>query len=238
MDPDAREQYRGEPWFDLAARFADDWDQTSFDPDYPTEDAGALRAHGPRGLRTPPRPLSCMATRRHRTTEHAPASKPSKPWPSTSARRTSRSATPTSTFTPVVVLICAYEEEDEPRRGAGQGAADGLRPRRWCRSSWSTAARTAPTRWPWPAARSTFVFPVNLGHGVALRVGYRLCVEHGARYVVTLDADGQNDPGEIETMLQPLVDDQADFVVASRRLGVDDHRGPLPQGRRGRSSPG
>jgi predicted HD phosphohydrolase len=36
-DPDAREQYRGEPWFDLAARFADEWDQTSFDPDYPTK---------------------------------------------------------------------------------------------------------------------------------------------------------------------------------------------------------
>jgi predicted HD phosphohydrolase len=36
-DPDAREQYRGEPWFDLAARFADEWDQLSFDPDYDTE---------------------------------------------------------------------------------------------------------------------------------------------------------------------------------------------------------
>jgi predicted HD phosphohydrolase len=36
-DPNAREQYRGEPWFDLAERFADDWDQTSFDPDYPSE---------------------------------------------------------------------------------------------------------------------------------------------------------------------------------------------------------
>ena len=35
-DPDAREQYRGQPWFDLAERFADDWDQTSFDPDYDT----------------------------------------------------------------------------------------------------------------------------------------------------------------------------------------------------------
>jgi predicted HD phosphohydrolase len=36
LDPDARGQYRGEPWFELAERFADDWDQTSFDPDYPT----------------------------------------------------------------------------------------------------------------------------------------------------------------------------------------------------------
>ncbi len=36
-DPDAREQYRHEPWFALGERFADEWDQTSFDPDYPTK---------------------------------------------------------------------------------------------------------------------------------------------------------------------------------------------------------
>src|SRR3954454_5154315 len=35
-NPDAREQYRGEAWFDLAARFADDYDQTAFDPAYDT----------------------------------------------------------------------------------------------------------------------------------------------------------------------------------------------------------
>jgi predicted HD phosphohydrolase len=35
-DPDAREKYRGAPWFDLAARFADDYDQTAFDPNYDT----------------------------------------------------------------------------------------------------------------------------------------------------------------------------------------------------------
>ena len=39
-DPDARSQYADEPWFELAARFADEWDQTAFDPDaetYPLE---------------------------------------------------------------------------------------------------------------------------------------------------------------------------------------------------------
>ena len=35
-DPEAREQYRDEAWFDLAARFADEWDQVAFDPDYDT----------------------------------------------------------------------------------------------------------------------------------------------------------------------------------------------------------
>jgi predicted HD phosphohydrolase len=35
-DPDARQAFRDEPWFDLAVTFADDWDQVSFDPDYDT----------------------------------------------------------------------------------------------------------------------------------------------------------------------------------------------------------
>jgi predicted HD phosphohydrolase len=35
-DPDAREKYRGEPWFSLAEKFADEFDQNSFDPDYET----------------------------------------------------------------------------------------------------------------------------------------------------------------------------------------------------------
>jgi predicted HD phosphohydrolase len=35
-DPNARAKYESEPWFDLAARFADEWDQIAFDPDYDT----------------------------------------------------------------------------------------------------------------------------------------------------------------------------------------------------------
>jgi len=65
------------------------------------------------------------------------------------------------------------------------------------------------------------VLSENLGHGYALRVGYALAIEFGALFVLTLDADGQNDPLEIPVMLQPLIEDEADFVVASRRLGQD-----------------
>ena len=35
-DPNAREKYLGQPWYELAERFADEWDQTAFDPDYDT----------------------------------------------------------------------------------------------------------------------------------------------------------------------------------------------------------
>ena len=34
MDPNRREQYKQEPWFDLAQVFTDDWDQAAFDPAY------------------------------------------------------------------------------------------------------------------------------------------------------------------------------------------------------------
>jgi glycosyltransferase involved in cell wall biosynthesis len=64
-------------------------------------------------------------------------------------------------------------------------------------------------------------FPVNLGHGVALQVTYRYCINNGVKYIVTLDADGQNDPAEIPQVLAPLLNDSSDFVVASRVLGED-----------------
>jgi predicted HD phosphohydrolase len=35
-DPDARDQYRNEPWFAAAEQFADEFDQNSFDPAYDT----------------------------------------------------------------------------------------------------------------------------------------------------------------------------------------------------------
>lgn len=35
-DPDAREQYTGQPWFEMACHFTDEWDQTAFSPDYDT----------------------------------------------------------------------------------------------------------------------------------------------------------------------------------------------------------
>jgi predicted HD phosphohydrolase len=40
QDPDARDKYEGEPWYELTARFADEWDQIAFDPEaetYPLE---------------------------------------------------------------------------------------------------------------------------------------------------------------------------------------------------------
>jgi predicted HD phosphohydrolase len=35
-DTDARDRYRGEPWYALTEQFADEWDQRAFDPAYDT----------------------------------------------------------------------------------------------------------------------------------------------------------------------------------------------------------
>ena len=63
------------------------------------------------------------------------------------------------------------------------------------------------------------VCPVNRGQGAALRLGYRVAAEHGARYIVTADADGQTDPADLAVVLRPVLDDEADLVTGSRRLG-------------------
>jgi glycosyltransferase involved in cell wall biosynthesis len=123
-------------------------------------------------------------------------------------------------LSPVVGLICAYDEE------ANIGAVLAAMPAEACGLAVTTLVvvdggsdRTHQVAKD--AGDVTFVLSENLGHGFALRVGYALCIELGAQFVVTLDADGQNDPVEIPVMLQPLVDDEADFVVASRVLGQD-----------------
>ncbi len=68
----------------------------------------------------------------------------------------------------------------------------------------------------------TCVAARNRGQGAALRLGYRLAADCGARYVVTTDADGQYDGAELDTLVRPLVEDRADFVTGSRRLGRHD----------------
>jgi glycosyltransferase involved in cell wall biosynthesis len=69
--------------------------------------------------------------------------------------------------------------------------------------------------------------PVNRGQGAALRLGYRLAREGGARYIVTTDADGQYNPAEMERVLAPVVAGQADFVTGSRKLGSQETKDPV-----------
>jgi glycosyltransferase involved in cell wall biosynthesis len=127
---------------------------------------------------------------------------------------------PESRFGPVVALVAAYEEE--------QNIGDVLKSMPTLVGDLEVTTLVVvdggtdgTARVALDAGVATCVLPVNLGQGAALRLGYELAADHGARYVVTLDADGQNDPAEMDAMMQPLLDDTADFVIGSRRLGVD-----------------
>lgn len=122
---------------------------------------------------------------------------------------------------PVAVVIAAYDEEDAiaavlddlPREVEGLGVdaivvVDG-----------ATDATAEVAR-----AHGALVceVPVNRGQGAALRLGYRLAREGGARFIATTDADGQYDGRELDRLLAPLVSGEADFVSGSRRLGREE----------------
>jgi hypothetical protein len=63
---------------------------------------------------------------------------------------------------------------------------------------------------------------INRGGGAALRTGYRLMAESGALVVVSLDADGQHLPSEMERLVKPVLDDEVDVAHGSRVLGEAD----------------
>lgn len=63
---------------------------------------------------------------------------------------------------------------------------------------------------------------INRGGGTALSVGFDLALNSQTRIVVTMDADGQHLPAEMERLVAPLVDNRADLVIGSRVLGSYD----------------
>jgi hypothetical protein len=69
--------------------------------------------------------------------------------------------------------------------------------------------------------------PVHRGGGAALRLGFDIARSHGAEIVVTMDADGQHLPSEIERLAKPIVDGTVDFVIGSRLLGVREKDSPV-----------
>jgi glycosyltransferase involved in cell wall biosynthesis len=119
---------------------------------------------------------------------------------------------------PVAVVIAAYNEE------SSVGTVVGAVPAQLCGlpteaivvvdgSSDKTAQMASA------AGALVCDVPTNRGQGAALRLGYLLARQRGARFILTSDADGQYLSDDMERVLSPLVNDEADFVSGSRRLG-------------------
>lgn len=59
----------------------------------------------------------------------------------------------------------------------------------------------------------------NLGYGAALKTLFSVARELDADVLVTLDGDGQHDPCEIPSLVEPVLENKADVVLGSRFLG-------------------
>jgi hypothetical protein len=75
------------------------------------------------------------------------------------------------------------------------------------------------------AGATVLPLPFNLGIGGAVQAGFLYACEQGFDIAVQVDGDGQHDPREIATLLEPLLAGDADVVVGSRYLdgGSFDH---------------
>lgn len=60
---------------------------------------------------------------------------------------------------------------------------------------------------------------INLGQGAALQTGIDFASRHGAKAVVTFDADGQHNIEDVTQMLQIQAETGADIVLGSRFTG-------------------
>ena len=65
---------------------------------------------------------------------------------------------------------------------------------------------------------------INKGYGAAILTG----IKHATGdVIITIDSDGQHNPEEIPTLIQPILDNLSDIVVGSRYKGMSNYRVPL-----------
>lgn len=60
--------------------------------------------------------------------------------------------------------------------------------------------------------------PVRRGSGAALKTGLIEAFDRGAAYAVTIDADGQHDPSQIPSVLDPVLTGDADIAQGVRSI--------------------
>lgn len=71
---------------------------------------------------------------------------------------------------------------------------------------------------------------INLGQGAALQTGFDFAIRQKAAYIITFDADGQHHVKDIDSLIRPLLQNEADVALGSRFL--DNKEKEIPAGRR------
>ena len=90
-----------------------------------------------------------------------------------------------------------------------------------------TAVMMAPRKSFKIKATSVVSNVINRGGGAALRLGYDILRNSGADICITMDADGQHRPEEIEQLVLPIINDEYDVVIGSRVLGTREKDSPI-----------
>ena len=61
----------------------------------------------------------------------------------------------------------------------------------------------------------------NLGIGGAVQTGYKYAYENDYDIAVQYDGDGQHDVSYVKNIIEPIINDQVDFVIGSRFIKKD-----------------
>lgn len=77
----------------------------------------------------------------------------------------------------------------------------------------------------WQAGAEVISLPVNLGIGGAVQTGFIFAWQNNYDIAVQVDADGQHRSGEIEKLVQPILQDEVDVTIGSRFLEKTDYKG-------------
>lgn len=60
--------------------------------------------------------------------------------------------------------------------------------------------------------------PCNLGIGGAVQTGYKFAALHDYDFAIQVDGDGQHNPEFIESLIEPIIQGNADIVIGSRYI--------------------
>ena len=69
--------------------------------------------------------------------------------------------------------------------------------------------------------------PHNLGIGGAMQTGYKYAREKGYNVAIQCDGDGQHRADQLESIVKPVFDGDADMVIGSRFLGEKGYQSKL-----------
>jgi glycosyltransferase involved in cell wall biosynthesis len=72
------------------------------------------------------------------------------------------------------------------------------------------------------AGADVIIHELNRGKGESIKSGFRYWMEHGATYVMVLDADGQHRPEEIERFLAAAASGIGELLVGTRMNDVSE----------------